>query len=77
MNKSRRAEIDALNEQIAALIETAETIRDDEQEYLDNIPENLLGSVRYDNAESAVDALDEAIDALTTASEQLEDAKGE
>jgi hypothetical protein len=39
-------------------------IRDAECAYMERIPENLTGSSRYENAESCVDALNEAIDLL-------------
>ena len=41
-----------------------EDIKSDEQDYLDNIPENLQGSERYSIAEEAIDNLDSAIDEL-------------
>ena len=53
------------------LQEELSDIRYDEQDYLDNIPENLQSSERYINAEYAVDnlenaesSLEEIIDAL-------------
>jgi septation ring formation regulator EzrA len=44
--------------------ETVENIRDQEQEYIDNLPENLSQSERAQNAEQAVSELDEAISLL-------------
>jgi len=38
-----------------------------EEEYLDNIPENLKGSVRYENAENSVEHLLSAIEELKEA----------
>ena len=41
-----------------------EKLRDAEEDYLSNIPENLRGSVRYDNAEHSVNVMDEVIGLL-------------
>ena len=38
-----------------------------EEEYLDNIPENLQGSIRYENAENSVEQLRSGIDELKEA----------
>jgi hypothetical protein len=44
-----------------------EAIRDAEEQYKVNIPENLRTSTRYANAEQAVETLDEAIELLEEA----------
>ena len=71
MNKIRRknlAEIierlEALKSEIEDIASDLEALKDEEEEYLDNIPENLQGSERYERAESAVDALDGAMSDL-------------
>lgn len=40
------------------------TCRDEEQEYLDNIPENFQSSDRYDRANTSCSALNYAYDTL-------------
>lgn len=101
MNKDRRKEIDALVEQLIPLqnkweeIRSAcddlksqvETIRDAEQEYYENMPENVQGGEKGEAAAEAVSRLDEAITALEVvdgwddsvqeAITALGDAKGE
>ena len=75
MNKIR---IEALREVIAVL----ESIKDnelyelynEEEEYKDNIPENLRSSERYDVAEAACDSLDEAISSIEDAISSIEEA---
>lgn len=75
MNKQRRKEIEKLINRIEETVDNflsemesiqidLESIRDDEQDYLDNIPENLQGSERYEIAETAVDNLDSACDSI-------------
>lgn len=49
--------------------EAFEAIRDEEQEYFDNMPESLQGGDKGQMAEAAIEALDSAISAL-------EDAEG-
>ena len=45
-------------------IAAIEGIRRGEEEYLNNIPENLHGSIRFENAENSVEHLLSAIDEL-------------
>jgi hypothetical protein len=45
-------------------ISAIEEICRGEERYLDNIPENLQSSIRYENAESSVEHLQSAIDEL-------------
>ena len=69
MNKVRRKMIDKVIEEVAVLQNTLEElqqrieeIKEEEQDYLDNIPENLQSSDHYEKAENALNALEEAID---------------
>ena len=71
MNKKRRKCIDSvilkinnLQDIIEELQQDIEDIAADEQDYLDNIPENLQGSERYEAGEEAVENLEAAIDWL-------------
>ena len=43
----------------------------EEQDYLDNMPENLQFSERYENAESNVDDLDSSLDSIDDAVESI------
>jgi len=54
---------------LAVLVEQLGTIMDAESQYMDNIPENLQGSVRYEAASHSVQALQSAIDDLNDAYE--------
>lgn len=64
MNAARRLEIGRGATLIAEAIEILTSARDDEQDYLDNMPESLQGGEKGELAQAAIDALDEAIDAL-------------
>ena len=76
MNKARRKELETvisnLNEiqgkdDLYACINDLEKIRDDEQDYYDNIPENLQYSQRAEDSEAAIDNLEEALDLINEA----------
>ena len=49
-------------------------VLDDEENCLNNMPENLEGSERYNKLEDAVDALEGAADKLDEAKEDIEEA---
>jgi len=50
-----------------------ESIRDDEQEYYDNMPEGLKNSDKGENAQSAISCLEEAAQKLEGAESACED----
>lgn len=51
-----------------------EDVKDQEEDCLSNIPENLQSCERYDKMESTIDKLDEAIDGIVRAQEYIDDA---
>jgi len=76
MNKTRRAEINALISDLQSAKDRAKSIRDEEQEYLDNMPESLQSSERGEAAQEAVSNLEYATDAFDDLIQNLEDAAG-
>lgn len=71
MNNPRRKEIKQLIREIENLKLKVECVLNDEQDYYDNMPENLQNSIRgmssedaIDNITNAIDNLDESISAL-------------
>ncbi len=64
MNKERRKNIQTVADQLEDMKTTLEELQGEEEEYRDNIPENLRGSERYEKADEACDALSEAVDGL-------------
>ena len=60
MNKARRKAIEEIEVQLYSLAERIGEIRVVEQDYIDNMPENLQSSERAKVAEIAVGSLDEA-----------------
>lgn len=74
MNKARRKSIEEITNKIYELKEKIEMLQDEEQEYFDNMPENLQGSERGEIAENAIGSFGEAIDYLENAIESLDTA---
>lgn len=68
MNKARRAAIQAAINKINEVIEEQkselESLRDEEQDYFDNLPENMQGGEKGSQAEYAIEALTNYIDSL-------------
>lgn len=81
MNKMRRKElmewVKKAEEWAAhgeSLKDELENICSDEQDYFDNMPENLQGSQRGMDAEEAIDAMSEALECMDNAIEAAEEA---
>lgn len=74
MNRTRRKCLANLSELLEELKISVETLRDEEQEYMDNMPENLQGSIRYEAAEEAVSNLEDAMDSIGDAISSIEEA---
>ncbi len=71
MNKVRREALEKLIEKIEeiqgdieAVAEALENLRDEEDEYIDNMPDGIRESERGERAEEARDNMDGAIDEL-------------
>ena len=76
MNKLRRKELKDViaglhsiqdKDDLYSWINTLDNIKDDEESYYDNIPENLQYSQRAEDSEQAIKSLEEALDLLNEA----------
>lgn len=74
MNNTRRKALKDLVADLNSFLELLEVLKDEEQEYLYNIPENLQGSERYDRAESCLTYLDDACAGLDEVISNIENA---
>lgn len=74
MNKARRKELSRAVELLKEAQSIIESCRDEEQEYMDNMPENLQESEKYYAAEEAVNNMDEAYDEIDEAINSVESA---
>lgn len=71
MNKQRRK---LISENISLLEEIKSNlggILSEEESYFDNMPENLQGSLRGEESETAIDILNEAIEDIENCTEKL------
>ena len=75
MNKYRRKAIEQIIETLDQINNEIEIIQEEEQEYMDNMPENFQDSDNYYVAEEAVDNLGNAIESIEEAINYLDDAK--
>lgn len=64
MNKIRRKNLQAIINQLEELKSSLEHLQAEEEEYRDNIPENMQGSERYEKADEASGNLSGAVDNL-------------
>jgi hypothetical protein len=64
MNKERRARLLKALDMIADAQAILEECKSEEEDYRDNMPENLQASQKYETADQAVNELDSAIDSL-------------
>jgi len=67
MNKPRRKALQEIIDQLEELKGSVADIQSEEEEYRDNMPENLQSSERYEKAEEACDSLSDAISSLEDA----------
>ena len=74
MNKQRRKELQELSTKAAALYSELEDLLTEEQNYMNNMPTALVGSTRWEVAEEATTAMENALDELTDAIESIDAA---
>lgn len=74
MNKARRKELERAIELMGEARDIIEDCKFEEEEYLENMPENLQYSEKHEMAESAVENMEESIDKLEEAMQNVEDA---
>jgi hypothetical protein len=74
MNNPRRKAIQKIIDNLYDLKSQLDDVFDDEQEYRDNIPENMQGGERYERADEARDNLSDAVDGLDEVISSLEAA---
>lgn len=73
MNKERRERIRGIISTIKVVTEEVEKVKDDEEFAYDNMPENLQYSMRGEDSQEAIEALDNALDQLCEVIDSLEE----
>ena len=77
MNKQRRKQISELMQKVSDLKEELDEVLQEEQDYYDNMPENLQYSARGENSEEAICNLEEACSSLKMVEKSIEDGMPE
>ena len=74
MNRVRRKNLQGIIDQLVELKGSLEDLQTEEEEYRDNMPENLQGSERYEQADDACSNLSDAVDNLDEVISSIEAA---
>ena len=74
MNKARRKALQEIFDKLTDLSAELESIKIEEDETRDNMPENLQGSEKYEQSETASYNIDEAMESLSSACDSIESA---
>ena len=72
LNDKRRNLIKGVKATLDDVESRLDVIRDDEEDSLNNIPDNLQYSDRYERLEAAVDALNDALELIDQLKDRLE-----
>lgn len=74
MNKQRRERLRGALNGLESIANILQHICDKEEDCMDNYPENLQGTDKYERMEDAVDHLNDAIDKLDEVKESIQAA---
>lgn len=74
MNRQRRKALQEIRDKIVDLKDSLEMVMGEEEEYRDNMPENLQGSEKYERTSEICDTLYEAVSGIEEACENIEAA---
>lgn len=74
MDNKRRSRLREAIGMLSNATTVVESVCDKEQDCMDNCPENLQGSERFERMEDAVDNLNDALEKLEEAKEHIEAA---
>lgn len=64
MNRIRRKSLQGIIDLLEELKGSLEELQEGEEDYRDNMPENLCGSERYEKAEEAISNIEDAVSSL-------------
>ena len=74
LNNKRRTRLRSIEEDLGRVLNLLNSIYDEEQDCMDNVPENLQDSERYSDMEACVEALSEAVYNLEEAMDSIKEA---
>lgn len=75
MNNERRNKLKIIMKTLSSIVNDIEKVKSEEEDYMDNMPENLQGSDRYSKAEEACECLESAIENIENAIEDIDTAR--
>lgn len=76
MNNARREKLRGAVAKLSDVHSIVDAVCDTEQDSMDNMPENLQGTERFERMEDAVDHLNEALEKLDEAKDHIQAAIG-
>lgn len=76
MNEKRRGRLKDALKMLSNAASIVESVCDSEQDCIDNYPENLQSTERFEHMESAVDSLNDALEKIDDAKGHIESAIG-
>lgn len=74
MNEKRRGRLKDALKMLSNAAVIVDSVCDIEQDCLDNYPENLQGTERFEHMEAAVDSLNDALEKIDDAKEYIQSA---
>jgi len=77
MNKIRRKQLDKIAAELEAIRERIEAIRDEEQDYFDNMPEAFQDGEKGERTQEAIDLMDDIFGNVDEAIENLNNLTNE
>lgn len=77
MNKQRRKALAEVQEALTVVQDALETLKSEEEDYYDNMPESIQDGMRGEVAQEAINALDDALSNISDAAEYIGAATGE
>lgn len=75
MNNDRRAALSKLADDLRDIESKIEELMNEEQDYLDNMPENMQDGEKAQKAQAAVDAMESALGEVQCAISSLDEAQ--
>lgn len=75
MNNARRSQLETLAEALEDFKLVLATLKEEEAWYLNNMPDNLQGGVRYESAVASLQAMNDAIGSMDDAIYGIQIAK--
>ena len=71
MNNERRNKLKIIMKTLSSIVNDIEKVKSEEEDYMDNMPENLQSSMRAEESEEAIDTLGEAMENINSVVDAL------